>query len=172
VLLTLWSVRIACLLYALALAAWLTGRRRAAPLFWTAALIFYLAHVIAAFVSQYHWSNQLAYAETARQTAEVFKLDWGGGLYFNYAFTAIWATDVIWLWWKPASYDRRSKWINSAIHGFMAFMFFNGAIIFASGWVRWFALSATAILLFLRQRNRSTPGRPSFSVVCPGRKTR
>ena len=33
---------------------------------------------------------------SARQTAEVFGLDWGGGLYVNYAFTAAWVADVAW----------------------------------------------------------------------------
>lgn len=30
------------------------------------------------------------YQETAQLTAEVFGVNWGGGLYFNYVFTAVW----------------------------------------------------------------------------------
>ena len=32
----------------------------------------------------YGWSQTAAYRDTARKTAEVVGLDWGGGLYINY----------------------------------------------------------------------------------------
>jgi hypothetical protein len=96
-LLILWSARFTFLLYAASLAAWLIGRPRAARLVWTSGFWFYLTHVAAAFHFRHHWSHALAYEQTARQTAEPFGASWGGGLYFNYAFTAVWALDVIWI---------------------------------------------------------------------------
>jgi hypothetical protein len=141
---TLWTVRAACALYTFALALWLAHRPRFAPYLWTAALVCYLGHVVSAFAFHYAWSHQAAYAETARQTAELFKVRWGGGLYFNYAFTALWAADVLWMWASAASYRSRPRWAGAAVHAFLAFMFFNATVVFASGWVRWLGLAALA----------------------------
>ena len=70
--LTLWSARIAFLLYAAALAAWLTGKPRPARLAWALGFLVYLSHVISAFHFHHHWSHAAAYEETARRTAELF----------------------------------------------------------------------------------------------------
>jgi hypothetical protein len=149
-----WSARIAFLLYAASLAAWLIGRPRAARLAWTSGLGIYLTHVAAAFQFRHHWSHNAAYEETARQTADLFGVRWGGGLYCNYAFTAVWVLDVIWIWWSAETYRRRPRWITAIIHGFMAFMFLNATVIFVSGWVRWLGLMVTIALgvLWLRAR--------------------
>ena len=74
-------------------------------------------------------------------------------MYFNYAFTAIWAADVVWLWLNPVSYRRRAGWLAGSVHAFMAFMFFNGAVVFAGGWMRWFSLTVTAAItgLWIRE---------------------
>lgn len=137
------------MLYVFALALWLARKPRFAPLLWTLAFACYLGHVVSAFAFHYDWSHQAAYAETARQTAELFKIQWGGGLYFNYAFTALWAADVLWMWGSVASYRNRPRWIGGAIHAFMAFMFFNATVVFASGWVRGLGLAAVALLVMI-----------------------
>ena len=51
----------------------------------------------------------ISYEATARQTAELFRIRWGGGLYFNYVFTAVWAADVLWMWAKPEAYRARRE---------------------------------------------------------------
>ena len=135
-LLTLWTIRIACVLY---VAALLTRRRWV----WTAGLAAYLTHVAAAFAYHHHWSHDAAYRETARQTAELFGVESGFGLWFNYAFTAIWIGDVAWLWTGRT----RPWWVSAAIHSFIAFMFFNATAVFASGWVRWLGVAATLPVL-------------------------
>ena len=138
-LLTLWTVRLACIFY---VAALLTHSR----LFWTAGLAAYLAHVAAAFTFHHGWSHSAAYSETARQTAELFGTKSGAGIYFNYFFTAVWLADVVWLWTRPDSHRTRPRWITVSIHAFMAFMFFNATVVFASGWTRWLGVAATAWL--------------------------
>lgn len=138
--LTLWTIRLATLLYVAALAG---IRPRLA---WTLGCLAYLAHVAAAFQFHHAWSHTAAYIETARQTRELFGADSGSGLYFNYAFTAVWLADVVWWWRAPAAYLTRPRWIAGAVHGFMAFMFFNGVVVFASGVTRWVGLAATAAL--------------------------
>ena len=152
-LLTLWTVRLSCLLYVLAIAQLLTGKRW--RIAWTAGFLAYLAHVVAAFAYFHGWSHEAAYRETARQTAELFGFRFGGGLYFNYAFTAIWGCDVIWSW-REAAYRSRPAWITGAVHGFLAFMFFNATVVFASGWTRWTGAAATAALAILWWRRRVT----------------
>src|SRR5262245_10761780 len=95
---TLWTVRLALALYVLALAlrigAWKRPRPDLARLSWTVGCLAFLLHVGCAFQFYHHWSHRAAYEATARQTAEVVGLDWGGGLYANYAFAAVWVADV------------------------------------------------------------------------------
>src|SRR5687767_13213248 len=72
------------------------GWARAARLAWTVACAALLAHVACAFHFYHGWGHGAAYLDTARQTNEVFGLDWGGGLYVNYALMAGWVMDVSW----------------------------------------------------------------------------
>ena len=45
---------------------------------------------------------------------------WGGGLYLNYLFTAVWVADVL-CWWRGlAWYAARPRWLDLALHGFLA----------------------------------------------------
>jgi len=148
-LLTRWTVRLALALYAATVALRLASpaHPRLARGLWTAGCLLFLAHVAAAFMFFHSWSHAHAYRETARQTREQFGIDWGGGLYFSYLFTAAWVADAVY-WWAagPDAYDRRSRWVGLALHSFFAFIAFNGAVIFARGPTRWVALAATALL--------------------------
>lgn len=153
---TIWSVRASTLFYVAALivllGARMPWRRVFARLAWTAGCLTYLAHVYGAFEFFHGWSHAAAYGETARQTEELFGLDWGGGLYFNYLFTVVWLADAAWWWMQPMRYETRPRWIAAAIHAFLAFMFFNGAVVFATGFSRWMGAAATPALLFLLWR--------------------
>jgi hypothetical protein len=140
----LWSIRLATLCYVIALAQFL--RRRDPRLAWTLGCLFYLTHVAAAFHLQYHWSHAAAVQETARQTQALFGLYWGGGVWFNYAFTAIWTADTIWWNCAPKTHQARPAWLNIAVHSYLAFLFVNGAIVFPQGPIRGFALSAAIAL--------------------------
>ena len=91
---------------------------------WTWAAVCYFAHIIAAFQFFYHWSHQAAFQQT-RLSSGV-----GEGLYVSYLFTAIWAADVTWWWVRPAEYALRPKWIGRTVHAFMAFMIFNGTVVY------------------------------------------
>jgi len=114
---------------------------RAARLAWTVACAAMLAHAASAFHFYHGWSHGAAYLDTARQTDDVFGLEWGGGLYVNYALMAGWALDVGW-WWLAGldSYRRRPPAVTAAWHGFLLFIFFNATVVFKSGPARWAGL--------------------------------
>lgn len=138
---TRWTIWIALALYVVALGARPVSRLRQWA--WTLGCLFYLAHVAAAFHFYHHWSHAAAYQHTARRTAEVMGLDWGGGLYWNYTFTLVWLGDVIWMWLGL----RRPPWTGAAVQGFLAFMAFNATVVFETGPIRWLGLAATVGLL-------------------------
>lgn len=120
--------------------------RRQARGCWTLGLLAYLIHVVAAFGYFYDWSHAKGLEETASQTRELTGLDSGSGLYLNYVFTLVWLTDAV-HWWIAglSSHAERHRIWHLLLHTFFLFMIVNGAIIFASGPVRWF----TAVLLIL-----------------------
>lgn len=108
---------------------------------WTIACIALLAHVACAFHFYHGWSHVAAYQDTARQTDEMFGLNWGGGLYVNYALVIFWVLDVAWWWLRGLDAYRRRPWpLVAAWHGFLIFIIFNAAVIFAKGFVRWTGL--------------------------------
>jgi hypothetical protein len=154
--LTRWTIRAALALYVLTLAVLLTDRAgqrgSLARLSWTAACVAYWAHVGCAFEFFHDWSHAAAYRETARQTQELFGWDWGGGLYFNYAFTLLWTADMLWWWLAPGSRRNRPHWMSAALHLFLGFIAFNATVVFESGALRWLALVTCAALATLAWR--------------------
>jgi hypothetical protein len=146
--LTRWTVRIAMALYVASLASRFYSPRWS-RIAWTAGCVLYLLHVAGAFEYFHHWSHAEAYASTARQTAEVVGLDWGGGLYFNYLFTLIWLGDVIWWWASAPGYQSRPRWIDWVVHGYLGFIAFNATVVFATGFSRWLGIAACVLLLGL-----------------------
>ncbi|MBL8176637.1 MAG: hypothetical protein JNK48_18315 [Bryobacterales bacterium] len=155
---SLWLVRISCALYFAALTLWILKPRAFPKRTWTAACVFYLAHMITAFAFFHRFSHSEAYQATARQTQALMGVYYGGGLYWNYAFTAIWIADAAWAW--RAGYVTRPRSIHIAIHGFLAFLFFNATVVFGKGWIRiagmvgFLALAAMRVALRSRSVGR------------------
>src|SRR5688500_12128764 len=112
-----------------------------ARLAWTAACAALLAHVFCAFHFHHAWSHGAAFRETARQTDEVFGLDWGGGLFINYALLAVWVADVGWWWGRGLdAYRRRPRPLTYGWHAFLLFIVFNATVVFKDGPARWAGL--------------------------------
>lgn len=112
-----------------------------ARLAWTIACAALLAHVAFAFHFFHGWSHGAAYNDTARQTDEVFGLNWGGGLYVNYALVILWMLDVAWWWLRGLEAYRNRPWpLVGAWHGFLIFIIFNAAVVFKTGFLRWVGL--------------------------------
>ena len=153
-LLTRLTVWLALCGYALGATMLLAARGRAhwparARWAWTFGCAFFLAHVGCAFAFFHGWSHTAAYRETARQTAELTGLHWGGGLFLNYIFALAWIADTMWWWLAPANFARRPPWLTAAWQGFLFFMVFNGTVVFGNGPVRWFGAAICAGLATL-----------------------
>jgi len=128
------------------------GRRRwdeLARMAWTVGCASLLVHVACAFHYYHDWSQAAAYRETARQTAEVTGMDWGGGLFINYALMIGWVVDAAW-WWRGLDvYRNRPRWLGAAWQGFLIFIIFNATVVFKTGPLRWIGLGLCLWLVFL-----------------------
>jgi hypothetical protein len=150
--LTLWSVRIAVLGYVIAL--WLRIRGggesyyKLSRLYWSAGCFALLIHVAFAFHFYHGWSHLAAWESTAKETRAVTGLNWGGGVYVNYLFAAVWGADVFWWWVRPQSYQNRHRIVEWSVQGFLAFILFNATVVFGNGAIRWGGL--WTIALFVR----------------------
>lgn len=162
-----WTARAAMGLYAAALAGDMPrrggGRRRlqGAEIAYLVGSAVYLAHVDCAFALVHAGSHAAAYEHVARRTAEVVGRAWGAGLWFNYALTAVWTADAVWLVAAPHSYHRRARWIDAAVHGFLIFMAVNAVIVFGPPTTRWCGVAALAGVFWSRSRNRRGRLRPA-----------
>lgn len=110
---------------------------------WLTGALLLLVHLLAAFHFIHGWSHAAAYADTARQTREVTGLDWGGGVYFNYALASLWLADAGIQLAAPGRLPRPAR---VALAGFYAFMWFNAAVVFVHNPVRWVGAAAFAWL--------------------------
>ena len=118
--------------------------------FWTLGAALTVVHTIAVFHYIHDWSQDAALAHTAQQTAVLTGLRWGGGLYVNYAFIALWVGDAA-LWWHDrASYERRSARARDALLAVFLFMFVNAGVVFAHGPARVVGTIAVGIVLLAR----------------------
>ena len=146
------------------------GQIEPARQLWTFAIALAIVHALAAFHGVYGWSHVAAVDATAKQTAALTGLAWGGGLFVNYAFLAAWAADAIWWWIAPTSYRLRAATVEHLRLAFFVFMFVNGAIVFAGGAARFVGIAAVgavcstwALLLFDRRGARGAGKRPRES---------
>ena len=129
----------------------------AAKSFWLIGSFLSLLHAILAMGFYHLFRHELAWDETARRTMEVIGKPIGIGIYFNYAFVLLWLADAFWWIASSKSYHSRPRWISWLIHGYLAFIAVNGAIVFESGMVRWLGFVAIGLLvwLWLVSRGRS-----------------
>jgi len=135
----------------ISLLAWVAAEWRRSPqaptsgrTAWTIGAVAAVVHSALAFHLRHGWSHDAAWADTARQTEAVLGLDWGGGVFFNYAFLFLWTADADWWHAHARSFARRPRVIDAFVRGFLWFMFLNGAVVFVPGWRS--AVGAAAVL--------------------------
>ena len=161
---TIW---ISALAYVSGAAIFVLSRGRsswdaAGRVIWTVACSALLAHVFCAFQFYHHWSHAAAYLATAEQTSKMVNLNWGGGLYFNYAFLIGWIADIAWWWLRGLESYRQRPWLLLVLwHSFILFMFFNATVIFESGpqrWAGWLLCVFLCIVWLNAARHSANPG--------------
>jgi len=114
-----------------------------------AGMFLCVAHIVIALGHHHHWSHDAAVAETARQTAAVYGVTWGGGVYVNYVFVAVWLTEL-WRWrMRPAEYFARSATVLWGLRAFFFIIIVNAAVVFASPRTRIAGVVLTVILLLI-----------------------
>lgn len=144
--LTRSTVWISIVAYTIGCVVFATGRRharsdRTTRLAWTIGCAALVAHFLCAFNFYHAWSHEAAYVDTARQTSEVFAMNWGGGLFINYAVALLWTGDVTWWWFAGLSSYRQRPWVLTlSWHSFLIFIIFNATVVFADGLARWIGL--------------------------------
>jgi hypothetical protein len=156
--LTIWMALCA---YAVGAGALLLARQRSqwlacARWAWTCACVFLIVHIGFAFRYYHGWSHAAAYRDTARQTAEMTGINWGGGIFLNYFLAVAWLADVFHWWLAPKRHEQRSSRLTAVWHGFVFFMVFNGTVVFGTGPVRWFGIFITAGLFALSWKSRKS----------------
>jgi hypothetical protein len=122
----------------LALALFVAGeagkRRRPVPgrAWWLslAGAMMCAVHIVIAMGHHHHWSHASAIEETARQTASVYGVAWGGGVYVNYLFVAVWL-GYLWRWWTPAAGATQSAAVVWGLRAFFFMIIFNATVVFA-----------------------------------------
>jgi hypothetical protein len=130
-----WTIWVALLLFC----AGEFGRRRlregsSAPWAWwafVAGALLCAIHIGIAMKSAHAWSHEAAIAATARQTMAVYGVNWGGGVFVNYAFVAVWLFEA-WRWRRPAE-GKAGRVVTVMTRVFFLVMILNGAVIFAAG---------------------------------------
>jgi hypothetical protein len=119
------------------------GRGGLARWCWTLAWAAFVIHVGMAFHYKHGWSHANAVAHTEERSG------FGPGIYVSHLFTLLWTADVVFWWLRPRRYATRPPWVDWALHGFMAFIIFNGTVVFESGFSRWAGLALFALLAAL-----------------------
>jgi hypothetical protein len=144
--LTIW---LALILFALAE----TGRprrRNAGSPGWpwwafTIGLALAVVHTILAFAAVHDWVHDDAVRSTAMQTAAVYGVAVGWGVYVNYVFLGVWLADAWWWRRAPHGYIRPIA-VTWTLRAFYLVMIFNGAVVFAAGPRRALGAAVVAVL--------------------------
>lgn len=169
--LTVWTIRIALLFFFL---GWALGIRsrvaansgaktsdlakyRSAGFLWVIGTVVYLIHVAAAFSEHHNWMHTEAFRHTGEVTKQYFGFEFGYGIFANYLFTLVCLVEATWWCGWPKSHLNRESRINWTINGFLAFIGFNGAVVFAGGWTRIISALGFCYLIFeFCRRDRRT----------------
>jgi hypothetical protein len=125
---------------------------------WTMAALLTIVHSVAAFLVFYDGSHVVAQEQTTRQAAALTGVEFAGGIYINYLLLVVWAGDVVWSWLAPTSYASRPMWLHWSVHGFIFFIVFNGAVIFADGLARVVGIVSVTLAAFFASWRLIMPG--------------
>ncbi|MCY2966534.1 MAG: hypothetical protein NT069_23365 [Planctomycetota bacterium] len=143
--LTHTTVHVSALLYCVAMSLRLwgaspqLGRRRAIRMCWIAGCVLLWAHVMAVWCVIHHGSWSKAWDHTAQETAAATGVTTGIGIVFNFLTLGIWTADCL---------GKLNRW-RRGVDGYLAFMWFQAAVVFPHSGVRLAGWGATVWLLGL-----------------------
>jgi hypothetical protein len=139
--LVLWSARLCTACYLGRYLADVSGAKRMREWCWTSGWVLLVLHVMAAFQFVHGWSHAAAVAHTAEQTEAMVGIDWGGGVWFNYATIVIWGADVAWRFDSSCreKCGRASLAWSVFVHSYLAAMMISATVIF--GPTYWWAIA-------------------------------
>ncbi|MCU0704104.1 MAG: hypothetical protein MUF18_09035 [Fimbriiglobus sp.] len=123
-------------------------RFRVARSTWILGAVMFLVHFLVAFHLAHHWQHSNAFEHVSATAG------FGPGIFVSYFFTALWLADAAWWWLSPVGYAARSRWLGWLTHTFIAFITFNGTVVYVTGWIRWMAASVFVVLLVVVVLNR------------------
>ena len=145
------TARVAVVFWGLAVGVLLAhGSRMVARWCWTLGATAFVVHVATAFASIHGWSHSAAFDHVADVSG------FGPGIFVSYAFSLLWIGDAVWWWLNRTSYDHRPTGVTSSLHAFMAFIVFNGTVVYETGSVRWAGAMMFAVLAVLVVRRKAT----------------
>jgi hypothetical protein len=125
------------------------------PFAWSLGCVLLWLHVAVAFHLGHGWSPTAAWGHTRQASG------FGDGIYVNYAVMLVWLADAVWLCAAFESYFARPRWLHWTVHGFIAFVVFNAAVVFADWGVRALTVSVflfTFVVFVLRRRASAATG--------------
>ncbi len=127
--------------------------RAGIALIWTLGCVLAWVHIAVAFHLGHGWSHAAAWEHTRKVGG------YGDGIFVNYAFALVWLADALWAWATLARYGNRPRWLNWTIHGFLAFVVFNAAVVFGGSELRTqfatFFGGTLLLVLYTERRKRS-----------------
>jgi hypothetical protein len=101
-------------------------------------------HIAIAIVHHHGGDHAAAVAETARLTEQVYGVAWGGGVYVNYAFVAVWAAYL--LWWRSHPGEADSLAVFAVGRALLFVIIVNALVVFASPLTRPLGVVLCAVL--------------------------
>jgi hypothetical protein len=127
------------------------GRGRLVRGLWLLGAASFWVHVATAYGEYHHWSHAAA-VEHTREVSGV-----GEGIYVSYLFGLAWTADALCWWARPARYAARPAWVGWVVHGFLAFIVFDGTAVYEGGPIRWAGVAIFGVLAALLVRRWTAP---------------
>ena len=146
---SIWAIRLAMIALVMCLGLEIRGWPKTSQLLanlWLFGAVAAFCHSLGALNTFHHGSHEEALQSTADQTQELLGVPIAAGLYFNYIFVATWFVDAIWRIAAPMRYQKLPAAYHVVVMGFLAFIAFNGAVVFKTGPFRWAGIASVVAL--------------------------
>lgn len=156
--LSIGAIRLSLLLFVIVCCCEALGvsrRGRGLRILWLLGAIAAITHSLGALIG-YHGGSQVdAIRATSEQTKAVLGIAVGYGLFVNYLFLIVWLLDAVHPFSAkrsipsvliPRLFGRTVPW-SFIVLAFLAFIFFNGTVVFKDGWLRVTGIASSVVIL-------------------------